>query len=45
MMDGHGGTAVHRTKFGMEWPPGHVARYLLAAAEPVLFEDGVSRHR
>ena len=39
-MEGHGGAAVHRIEFEMEWPPGHVACYLLAADEPVLFDAG-----
>ena len=34
------GPPVHRIEFEMEWPPGHVACYLLAADEPVLFDAG-----
>jgi len=32
--------AIHRVEFDVDWPPGHVACYLLDAAEPVLFDAG-----
>lgn len=35
------GVRVRRVEFGMEWPPGHVAAYLLDADEPVLVDAGM----
>jgi glyoxylase-like metal-dependent hydrolase (beta-lactamase superfamily II) len=32
--------AVHRIEFDVDWPPGHVAAYLLAGEEPVLVDAG-----
>jgi len=32
--------AVHRVEFDVDWPPGHVACYLLDAEEPVLVDAG-----
>lgn len=31
---------VHRLKFDVEWPPGHVAAYLVDGPEPVLVDAG-----
>ncbi|MFC7236262.1 MBL fold metallo-hydrolase [Halosegnis marinus] len=39
MNQGHA-VAVHRIEFGVDWPPGHVACYLVDAAEPVLVDAG-----
>lgn len=36
-----GTASVHRIEFDMRWPPGHVACYLLDAAEPVLVDAGM----
>lgn len=32
---------VHRIEFDVDWPPGHVASYLLADPEPILFDAGM----
>ena len=42
--DGATGPLIHRIECTVDWPPGHVACYLLAA-EPVVFGDEVSRRR
>jgi glyoxylase-like metal-dependent hydrolase (beta-lactamase superfamily II) len=34
-------TAVHRVEFDVDWPPGHVACYLLDGPEPVLVDAGM----
>lgn len=33
-------TPVHRIEFEVDWPPGHVAAYLVEAEEPVLVDAG-----
>lgn len=33
--------AVHRVEFDVDWPPGHVAAYVLDGAEPVLVDAGM----
>lgn len=35
-------TSVRRIEFTMEWPPGHVACYLLDCEEPVLVDAGIA---
>ena len=32
---------LHRIEFAVDWPPGHVAAYLLDGPEPVLFDAGM----
>ncbi|MFB6178363.1 MAG: MBL fold metallo-hydrolase [Halorientalis sp.] len=34
--------AVHRIEFSVDWPPGHVAAYLVDCAEPILFDGGMA---
>ncbi|MFD1587330.1 MBL fold metallo-hydrolase [Halorientalis brevis] len=34
--------AVHRIEFSVDWPPGHVAAYLVDCAEPILFDAGMA---
>lgn len=34
-------TGVHRIEFDVDWPPGHVACYLLDGREPVLVDAGM----
>lgn len=34
-------TDVHRIEIGVDWPPGHVAVYLVDGPEPVLFDAGM----
>jgi len=36
---------VTRVEFDMEWPPGHVAMYVLDGAETILFDGGVPPER
>lgn len=38
------GVRVRRVEFGMEWPPGHVAAYLLDADEPADIEHVLLTH-
>ncbi|SIR84239.1 Glyoxylase, beta-lactamase superfamily II [Natronorubrum daqingense] len=33
---------VHRLECSVEWPPGHVAAYLLTGAEPILVDAGMA---
>jgi len=33
---------VHRIEIAVDWPPGHVAAYLIAAAEPILVDAGMT---
>ena len=33
---------VHRIEFSVEWPPGHVAAYLLDGPEPLLIDAGMT---
>lgn len=33
--------SVHRIEFSVDWPPGHVAAYLVDCAEPILFDAGM----
>jgi glyoxylase-like metal-dependent hydrolase (beta-lactamase superfamily II) len=33
---------VHRIEFTVDWPPGHVAAYLVGGDEPVLFDAGMA---
>jgi glyoxylase-like metal-dependent hydrolase (beta-lactamase superfamily II) len=33
---------VHRIEFSVDWPPGHVAAYLVDCAEPILFDAGMA---
>lgn len=35
-------SAVHRIEFEVDWPPGHVAAYLIESAEPVLVDAGMA---
>jgi len=35
---------VHRMEFEVEWPPGHVACYLLDAPEPILVDAALPNH-
>lgn len=35
-----GATAVRRIEFPVDWPPGHVAAYLIEADEPILVDAG-----
>ena len=37
-----GSSAVHRIEFSVDWPPGHVAAYLVDCAEPILFDAGMA---
>ena len=34
-------TGVHRVEFDVDWPPGHVACYLLDGPEPILVDAGM----
>jgi len=36
---------VHQLEFGIDWPPGHAAAYLLDCEEPVLVDAGVPGDR
>lgn len=36
---------VHRLEFGVDWPPGHVAAYLVTGDEPVLIDTGMAGDR
>ncbi len=38
-------TGVHRIEFDVDWPPGHVACYLLPGPEPVLVDAGMPDDR
>jgi len=37
---GRAGVPVRRIEFSVDWPPGHVAAYLIETAEPVLVDAG-----
>lgn len=39
--DAGGQTRVRRLEFGVDWPPGHAAAYLLADDEPILVDAGM----
>lgn len=43
--DGATGPPVHRIECTVDWPPGHVACYLVDAAEPVLVDAGAPDER
>lgn len=34
-------TAIHRIEIEVDWPPGHVAAYLIEGAEPILIDAGM----
>ncbi|MFT4946681.1 MAG: glyoxylase-like metal-dependent hydrolase (beta-lactamase superfamily II) [Natronomonas sp.] len=34
-------TATHRIEIGVDWPPGHVAAYLIEGSEPILVDAGM----
>lgn len=34
-------TAIHRIEIEVDWPPGHVAAYLIDGAEPILVDAGM----
>ncbi|MXR52482.1 MBL fold metallo-hydrolase [Halovenus sp. WSH3] len=34
-------TEIHRIEIGVDWPPGHVAAYLIDADEPILVDAGM----
>lgn len=36
---------VHRLEFGVDWPPDHVAAYLITGDEPVLIDTGMAGER
>lgn len=36
---------VHRIEYSVDWPPGHVASYLVDCAEPILFDAGMEGER
>lgn len=38
-------TAVHRIEFAVDWPPGHVAAYLVGGSEPLLIDAGMAGER
>ena len=40
-----GTTGLHRIEFEVDWPPGHVAAYLLDGPEPVLVDAGMPDDR
>ena len=36
---------VHRIEFTVDWPPGHVAAYLVGGPEPLLIDAGMAGDR
>ena len=36
------GDTVHRLEFEVDWPPGHVAAYLIEGEEPILIDAGMT---